>query len=51
MSASEKIYLVTPGLQASMSDIACIYDFADINIFPNTAEQTAFYKKWICSIR
>ncbi|BCK01585.1 hypothetical protein [Anaerocolumna chitinilytica] len=50
MGSNAKIYLVELGRQALLQDIVCIYDYADINEFPNTQEQMAFLQKWITSL-
>jgi hypothetical protein len=46
MGSSAKIYLVELGRQAFIRDVVGIYDYADINEFPNTQEQNAFLQKW-----
>lgn len=50
MGSNAKIYLVELGRQALIRDIVGIYDYADINEFPNTQEQNAFLQKWIGSL-
>ena len=50
MGSNAKIYLVELGRQALLQDIAGIYDYADINEFPNTQEQKAFLQKWFGSL-
>lgn len=50
MSYTPKIYLVEMGKQAFKKDIVNLYDFADISVFPDTKEQTAFLKKWVSSL-
>lgn len=50
MGSNAKIYLVELGRQALLRDIVDIYDYADLNEFPNTQEQKAFLQKWIDSI-
>lgn len=50
MGSNAKIYLVELGRQALLQDIVGIYDYADINEFPNTQEQKAFLQKWITSL-
>ena len=50
MEATEKIYLVKLGEKALMKDIVSLYEYAEIDKFPNTEEQTAFCLKWIGSI-
>lgn len=46
MGATDKVYLVEMGKQALMKDIVHIFDYADIEYFPDTREQTAFFEKW-----
>lgn len=50
MGSNTKIYLVELGRQALLRDIVGIYDYADVNEFPNTQEQKAFLQKWIGSL-
>lgn len=50
MGSNAKIYLVELGRQALLRDTVGIYDYADINEFPNTQEQKAFLQKWIGSL-
>ena len=47
MGATDKVYLVKMGKQALMKDIVHIWDYADIEYFPNTSEQTAFFEQWL----
>ena len=51
MGANEKIYLVKLGEQALNKDIVSLYEYAEIDEFPNTEEQIAFSQKWFNSIR
>ena len=46
MSCTDKIYLVLIGRQAFMKDIVHIWDYAEIEEFPNTNEQMIFFEKW-----
>lgn len=46
MGDCEKIYLVEMGKQALMEHIANIWDFADIDKFPNTKEQLEYAEQW-----
>ena len=50
MGSNAKNYLVELGKQALLRDTVSIYDYADINEFPNTQEQKAFLQKWIGSL-
>jgi hypothetical protein len=49
-SVTHKVYIVTLGKQAKMSDLVCLYDYANINEFPNTKKQNDFQEKWIKSL-
>lgn len=46
MEATDKIYLVEMGRQALMKDIVHIWDYADIDIFPDTKQQNEFFQQW-----
>ncbi len=46
MSQSEKIYLVEMGKQALSNQIVCMWDYADIDFFPDTRMQLEFADKW-----
>lgn len=46
MGYSEKVYLVEIGKQALMKDVVCIWDFADIEEFPDTKMQLDFAQQW-----
>lgn len=46
MSQSEKIYLVEMGKQAISNQIVCMWDYADIDFFPDTKMQLEFAEKW-----
>lgn len=50
MGATDKVYLVEFGKQALMKDIAYIWDFADIEEFPNTEQQKEFFEQWAKSL-
>lgn len=50
MGATDKVYLVELGKQALMKDIAYIWDFADIEEFPNTEQQKEFFERWTKSL-
>lgn len=47
LSGVDKVYLVEMGKPALMKDVMNIFDFADINEFPNTQQQEAFFEQWI----
>lgn len=42
MSVSNKVYILTLGKPALKKDIATIFDYAEIQEFPNTREQEEF---------
>lgn len=46
MSQCDKIYLVEMGKQALANQIVCIWDYADIDFFPNTKMQLEFADQW-----
>jgi len=50
-SATDSVYLVTLGRQALRSDLMSIYEYAEIDEFPNTEKQSEFFEKWIKSLR
>ncbi len=47
MEATDKVYLVEMGKKALLKDVVRIFDYADIDNFPDTNEQMAFFEKWI----
>ncbi len=47
MGATDKMYLVEMGKQALMKDIVHIWDYAEIDTFPDTKQQNAFFIQWI----
>ncbi len=47
MGANDKIYLVEMDKQARMKDIVQIWDYAEIDTFPDTKQQNVFFEKWI----
>lgn len=46
MGTTDKVYLVELGKQAKMKDIVHIWDYADIDVFPDTKQQLAFFEQW-----
>lgn len=50
MGSSDKIYLVQLGRPALLGDIVSLYDYSDINEFPDTQEQNEFFEKWTASL-
>lgn len=51
MSATDKIYLVEKGEQALIKDLVHLWDYADIDDFPDTKQQNSFFEEWINSLR
>ena len=47
-SVSDKIYLVEKGQPAK--NVQSLYEFCDMEVFPNTEEQNKFNKEWINSL-
>lgn len=47
LGATDKVYLVEMGKQALMKDIVHIWDYAEIDVFPDTKQQNDFFEKWI----
>lgn len=46
MAHCEKIYLVEIGKQALSNQIVCMWDYANIDFFPDTKMQLEFADKW-----
>jgi len=46
MGSSDKVYLVEIGKQALTENIVHIWDYAEIDTFPNTQEQEKYSKNW-----
>lgn len=46
MGVSDKVYLVEQGKPAQMKDIVHIWDYADIDGFPDTKQQCVFLEQW-----
>ena len=51
MGGCPKVYLVELGRQALMKDVVLIWDYADIDTFPDTMEQNEYFKRWNESFR
>lgn len=51
LGATDKVYLVEIGKQALMKDIVHIWDYAEIDVFPNTKQQDEFFEEWCMSKR
>ena len=47
MASYEKIYLVEMRKPTLRKDIVSIWDYAEINEFPNTKEQRTFADRWL----
>ena len=50
-SGTYKVYESILGKQTAQKDLVCLYDYANINEFPNTKTQNDFFDKWIRSLR
>lgn len=50
MSYTPKVYLVEIGKQALLSNVVNIWDYCDINTFPDTKDQTQYTEKWRSSL-
>lgn len=46
MGATDQVYLVEMGKQAFLKDIVHIWDYAEIDTFPDTKQQNAFFEQW-----
>ena len=46
MGGTDEIYLVEAGKQALMENIVRIWDYTDIDTFPDTKQQLDFLKQW-----
>lgn len=46
MGANDKMYLVEMGKKPQMKDIVHIWEYADIDNFPDTKQQLAFFEQW-----
>ena len=46
MSQCEKIYLVDRGKKALLNQVVCIWDYAEMDFFPDTKMQLEFADKW-----
>lgn len=49
MGGTDKVYLVTFGQKALMKDVVNMFDYAEIEEFPNTVQQKIFFERWIKS--
>lgn len=47
LGATEKVYLVEIGKQALLKDIVHIWDYAEIDTFPDTKQQNDFLEQWV----
>lgn len=50
MGANSNIYLAENGKQALKKDVVSLYDYADIDEFPDTLEQMQFFRMWMKSL-
>lgn len=51
MGATDKVYLVKLGEPARLKDIVPIWDYAELNTFPNTAQQNEFTTQWLDGLK
>jgi len=49
-SATYKVYEVILGEQATPKNLVCLFNYADISEFPNTAKQNDFFEMWLRSL-
>lgn len=49
MAGSDRVYLVEMGKPALMKDVVCMWDYADIDFFPDTEHQKMFLDQWLNS--
>ncbi len=50
MGPTDKVYLVESGEKALVKDIVYIWDYAEIDTFPDTKHQNAFFEQWVNSL-
>lgn len=46
MSATNKVYLVEMGKKALLKDIVSIWEYADLDNFPDTRQQQSYFEQW-----
>lgn len=51
MEYTPKVYLVEMSRQALTKDIVSVWDYCDINVFPDTIEQNQYIEKWFESLK
>lgn len=51
MGSTAKVYLVKQGEKALMKDVVNIFDYAELDEFPNTKQQKDSFESWIKSLR
>lgn len=51
MTYTPKVYLVEMSKQALMKNIVSIWDYCDINVFPDTKKQNQYIEKWYDSLK
>ena len=49
--ATNKVYEVVLGKQTAVNNSICLYDYAEINEFPNSNTQNEYAEKWVRSLR
>lgn len=50
MAGCEVVYLVELGKRATRENIVGMFNYADIDEFPNTEQQTAYFERWLNSL-
>ena len=51
MTYTPKVYLVEMSKQALTKNIVSVWDYCDINVFPDTKEQNQYIEKWFESLK
>lgn len=51
MGGTDKVYLVTFGQKALMKDVVNMFDYAEIDEFPDTKRQKEYFNQWIGSLK
>lgn len=46
MGATNKVYLVEMGKKALLKDIVSIWEYADLENFPDTRQQQSYFEQW-----
>lgn len=51
LAYAPQVYLVEMGKQALMRDLVNLWDYCEISDFPTTAQQNAYFQKWVLSLQ